>query len=881
MRNLVAFFHLFYSKLRLSKPWQYKVPLLITFPYFLIRTGAVQTETFLWSILASFTTIIGFAGVGYLTNDLSDRAQDSIVKKENALINLSSLAIYSLLVLFVLLAILPWSYLPWDTYSILLIIIEFALFFGYAFPPLRLKERGLLGLFTDALYAHVVPAILASYTFYLLIDAVYEGFYLFLIAVGVWQFVSGFRNILSHQLIDYENDVKSNTTTWVVKTGKKRATALLKICLGIELVLFLFFLAIVALEIAIPLWVYTLYGVIAILLFAKAKPSSTTTRSKQFSNLFLDHFYTQWLPLLILASIIFIPTEVTYVLLIHLLLFAGSMWKNVMSLLHFFRQFFLGSWLYYKLYLEPNYYVSMLWHLLLMLGYFAVFSVGYYVLAFYMEASPGFFFWQNLLSKILVGCIVLQVLSVLILKKKWVSTALYAFIFEKNSAYNLAVFRILFYGISFGIIWKGMNSALAWTALPASARVGLPYLGWFIEVLPISPEIYTNVRWLGMLLAFTGIIGFKTKYTLKVFIPIIFYLWAVPNFYGKLNHNQIMVWIPILLAFSRCSDVWSIDALILRMRHRWKPPQKSLAYGLPLTLLWIHLAMIYCFSGIHKLWDTGLYWALSDNIVNQIRLEWIENYDMVIGYRVDQFPILLRIGALGVIFFEIVYPLFLLKPATRFINFMGAWMLHLTAGYLMNIDFVNLRRSHFSMVNWEGLRNWSFNKKKVVPISDKSQEKFVYKNLLKQAVFYPGILLVTGNFICGMVGVNSYPFSAYPYYSGIVDSTTQVVEIHAFDANNELIDVRSVGKEQAFRWENIRPFEIEIARLYAQKDSTAIAQKIKEYWQLWTTKVDGLEGVTKVSMRIETISLVPEERDIVIESYFLGSFAPNAIHKEP
>ena len=875
MPKLFAFFYVFSTKLRLSKPWQYKVPLLISFPYFLIKTGDVDSATFLYAILAAFATTIGFAGVGYVTNDLSDRKKDVLAQKENALNKLSPWAIRGILIGCILVAILPWLYLPWDTYSLLLIGVEFSLFYLYAFPPFRLKERGILGLITDALYAHVVPAILASWTFYLVIGKTYKQFYLFLVILVAWQLFSGIRNILSHQIKDYENDLLSGTNTWVTQKGIPTATLLLKSCITVESLAFLCFIGIIGLQISFLPWIYGIYLIVAIYAFAKAKKKKQETPAKHFTNIFLDHFYTQWMPILILVSIIFIPTEVSLVLLVHLVLFARSMYQNIVSLLHAIRGSRASIILNHRLYIEKNYVRSLCWHILLMLGYVGLFCIAYYSLNYFYTDKATFFFWQNILSKVLVLTILLQLASVFILKKDITVHTLKKFLLEKNSAYNLAIFRIIFFFFIFGSLVRGMESSMAWTTLPETARVGLPYIGWLIDILPISPEIYDSMRLIGVILAFTGLIGFQTRWTLKLYIPVAFYLWAVPCFFGKLNHNQILLWIPIIFAFSQCSAVWSVDAIIKKLRKTWTPPEKSVIYGLPLTLIWIHLAMIYCFSGLHKLWDTGLFWGLSDNIINQIQLEWVENYDMTTAIRIDKYPILLRTGAIGIILFEIVYPLFLIKPSLRFINFIGAWSLHLTAGYLMNIDFVNLRRSHFSLINWSRLKSLRlFRKKKETPVLH-PHEDFEAKTLYKQAVFYPGIILVLGNLFFGIAGINSWPFSAYPAYSGVVENTVQLIKIDAYDQNGQLTDVKSLGKEQSFRWENIRPFETEIAHTFKQGDTVLLQEKIESYWKLWTSKVQGLDAIEKVTMTLETTSLVPEERHIILDAQVLGTLNKN------
>ena len=336
MQKLLAFFLLFHTKLRLSKPWQYKVPLLISFPYFMIKTGDVDSSTFLYAILAAFATTIGFAGVGYVTNDLSDRKKDLLANKENTLTQLSPWAIRGILTLCILVALLPWIYLPWDNYSLLLIGVEFALFYFYAFPPFRLKERGILGLITDALYAHVVPAVLASWTFYLVIGKTYDQFDLFVLVLIIWQFFSGIRNILSHQMKDYSNDLNSGTNTWVTKQGIPTATSLLKAFISIEFLAFMGFIGVLGLKITFLPWVFGAYLLLAVYAFlptgqagAKARKEKQETPAKNFTNIFLDSFYTQWLPQLILIAILCVQPKIWPVIFLHLILFARTSYKSV------------------------------------------------------------------------------------------------------------------------------------------------------------------------------------------------------------------------------------------------------------------------------------------------------------------------------------------------------------------------------------------------------------------------------------------------------------------------------------------------------------------------------------------------------------------------
>lgn len=872
---LLSFFQFFTKKLRLSKPWKYKAPLILTFTYFFILTGNVSHQEFINTFLAAIMTVIGFSGIGYLTNDLSDRKKDEKTGKQNSITGLSTLQIFFIGIFLTAVALLPWLYLPVDRISIFLIGSELLLFIIYAFPPFRLKEKGFLGLIVDALYAHVVPSLLASWTFYLVANASYELFIPFIIALGTWQLMSGIRNILSHQIVDFENDKKSGTHTWVTKKGVVKAEKLMKnVLIPLEIITFLGFLFFIQKEINYFIFILIGFLILAYRSYAKVDETEKSVLRKQFTNIFLDDFYIKWLPIIVLSGIMFIETEVRTVLILHLLLFQQQLQKVVFDFIHKIKNRFINSWLITRLFNIQNYYKGFAIHIGVMLFYVSLYVIVYYIMEANIEDVETFMWQQKLVSKLLIVTILTHAASFFMFKKEQTIQTIKEFIFEKSSAYNLAIFRIIFFILLINTFKNEVfGSFMQWSHLPDSAKVGLPFIGWLIDWLPITPEIYNTMGIIGLVLAFSGLLGFGTKWTLKLYIPIALYLWGIPCFYGKLNHHHIIVWIPIIFAFSRCSDVLSVDALLRKIRGKFKKPEWSVAYGLPFKVMWLLLGIIYCCSGFHKLWDTGLFWALSENLTRQIQLEWIENYDVISAFRIDQYPTLLKIGGIGVILFEITYPLLLLKPATRILNFLGSWSLHLTAGYFMNIDFAYLRRIHFSLFNWEKWWNWIRRKNISIPktTEDHISDPKEWNSLKKYTITYVGMILIGANLSLGILGISSWPFSAYPAYSGIVNENVQIIQMNAIDTNGNEVNVKEIGKGANFRWENIRPFEERIAEAIEKNDTIHLQDKLQAYWKLWNTKVDGLNEVRSVEMYLQKTSLIPEERNIILDSIYLGT----------
>jgi hypothetical protein len=103
----------------------------------------------------------------------------------------------------------------------------------YSIPPVRLKKRGVWGVFADACGAHVFTSlfIVAAMSYYTNqpLDWIWFA------AVGVWALCYGLRGILWHMFFDRENDIASNTPTYATRVDPERFRPKEWVLLGIEL----------------------------------------------------------------------------------------------------------------------------------------------------------------------------------------------------------------------------------------------------------------------------------------------------------------------------------------------------------------------------------------------------------------------------------------------------------------------------------------------------------------------------------------------------------------------------------------------------------------------------------------------------------------------
>lgn len=200
-----------------TKWWSDKTLIFIALSLLLLsdKSAFLYFQLNLFKPFSVFLGILLVATFVGLLNDFTDIESDRISGKKNFISEL-----------------LPWkrNFLVIASF-ILVIIFPFYFnisslaqvpYFGgllsyllYSIPPIRLKERALLGAFADACGSVVFPSmylILAIFP-----DHLFPEYAQLVIAVMAWTFIYGTRAIFIHQYADKESDVISKTPTVMTK----------------------------------------------------------------------------------------------------------------------------------------------------------------------------------------------------------------------------------------------------------------------------------------------------------------------------------------------------------------------------------------------------------------------------------------------------------------------------------------------------------------------------------------------------------------------------------------------------------------------------------------------------------------------------------------
>jgi predicted DCC family thiol-disulfide oxidoreductase YuxK len=202
------------------------------------------------------------------------------------------------------------------------------------------------------------------------------------------------------------------------------------------------------------------------------------------------------------------------------------------------------------------------------------------------------------------------------------------FWFEPARPDNLGLCRIYLYGSMFLFYLLGplLFKSWGWHAdfTPwgnVSTTFWTPV--WLFKVLhlpPLSTGTLVVMQAIWRLALALSCVGLFTRASTAVSFLLGTYLIGLPNNFGKIHHlDQLLVWAFMAMAFSRCGDAWSLDALFRKARAKTKEvaePPPSGEYTWPVHLIWVISVMVYVEAGASKLRHSGISWITTETMRN-------------------------------------------------------------------------------------------------------------------------------------------------------------------------------------------------------------------------------------------------------------------------
>jgi len=432
-------------------------------------------------------------------------------------------------------------------------------------------------------------------------------------------------------------------------------------------------------------------------------------------------------------------------------------------------------------------------------------------LAFYMLKIPELF--VRYAQKSIEYLAMIDCAGLVYLYRTAITKRVKRFFSETDSPFNLATFRIIF----FGFIIFSLNSQQDMFLLafknytPASiiAPVGTEsIIAWLPMTVSATQWAFNSL----MVTCLFALLGFYTRLSILLSVVLGYYVFMLPNLFGKVDHAfHHLWWFMLILGFSRCGDVLSVDAVLRAWRsgRASLPPRRSRAYAFPLRMIWILIGVTYFFPGWKKFYHGGFDWFLSDNLKYWMHDKWYELGGWLPAFRVDHYPVLYKFGAFGTIVWEAGFIFLVLFPAVRWIAPVMGLLFHELTRQIMRISFTSLVFCYVSFVNWRKfalrLRHMIGPKPVRIYPSSIRQERwwsvlmvldifgclrwaaqysqstvrvFRPQRRVEGGLILAAILLMGANCYFGAAGIGQgWPFAGYPTFSHLAGPEKSTIEL--------------------------------------------------------------------------------------------------------
>lgn len=181
------------------------------------------------------------------------------------------------------------------------------------------------------------------------------------------------------------------------------------------------------------------------------------------------------------------------------------------------------------------------------------------------------------------------------------------------------------------------------------------------------------------------------------------YLEGLPQQFGKINHDQLLLFAVVVLAMSNAADAWSVDAW-LKKRRGLPAALPSGEYRWPVRFLGLLILTMYAAAGGSKLLRTGLDWAASDSFRwLLLRHHFTHSPPTRIGVWLADFPQLCKGLSFFALALECLCPLALLGKWPYRITLLGLASLQLGIFVSMGVGFPHMIALFGSQAPWQAV----------------------------------------------------------------------------------------------------------------------------------------------------------------------------------
>ncbi len=372
--------------------------------------------------------------------------------------------------------------------------------------------------------------------------------------------------------------------------------------------------------------------------------------------------------------------------------------------------------------------------------------------------------------------------------------------------------------------------------------------------------------------ALASLLGWRTRPAIVLMLLSGGYILTVPQFYGRVNHFNHLVWFAMLLAASPCADALSLDSRRLARAGLAAPARAPLAYSVPLAAAAALVGIAYFFPGYWKLRLIGWSWAAPDAMVNLLRAKWCEFGPWAPWPRLDRYPRLCSAGGYLTILFELAFLPLALWRRTRTATLLFGILFHIGTLWFMRIHLWHLMVGYAAFIPWHALGAWPRealspaagggggrvrDAGRSLPSSPTAQPSAPIACLLLAAA------LILGNLHNGALARNWWPLGCYPTFAFHALPTIDTLRIRADfpDGSSRTLTEPMLGRASAPE------------RAHGLAESILASpdqpRRLLALWTLWQRLDPSLASATRATFSVATISTDPDLEQRVLRERVL------------
>ena len=310
--------------------------------------------------------------------------------------------------------------------------------------------------------------------------------------------------------------------------------------------------------------------------------------------------------------------------------------------------------------------------------------------------------------------------------------------------------------------------------------------GW----VPLSPTWTLGLMWAFRVLLVSALLGFRTQLSLAGLSVLGLPLLASAQLLGPTVHNMHLLWFLLLLAVAPSGQVWSIDQLMRSraVRRAWpaaRVDRTALRASQGLFVARGLLACVYFFPGAWKLCANGVAWASAQRLVPLFHSKWYQ-FNFLPSFRVDEHPLLLQLGGLGIMALELAFPVLVLSRAGRWMACLGGLSFHVLSAQFLGIRFMPLWLCYGILIDWPSVLHWLQDRSPPSRTGEAARKTSPWRLTSIRVrpahlnlVSLVGSVLLLGAITQGARGqMQSWPFACYPtFHRPIRDTLPDVLMV--------------------------------------------------------------------------------------------------------